>query len=162
VALTTTILILFGLGGSFTFGQATSGIITLSLAPGPLRTAVQLSLVLSMLLAFPLQFLPVREVSERYLLVSVIGPQRWKQYRWRASLVLLICVAGTAIPKFALVYSFVGGFAGCLLAFVVPLTIFLALEKPTGAAWAVHVVLLATSVLMMLVSTVSSGIALFE
>ncbi len=161
VALSTVILILFGLGGSFTFGQATSGIITLSLAPGPLKTAVQLALLLSMLLAFPLQFLPVREVWERYAPPVVMGRQGWR-HRQRAALVILICVAAGAIPKFALMYSFVGGFAGCLLAFVFPLAIFMALEQPTGSAWWVHAGLLAISLLMMVASTVSSGIELFR
>ena len=43
---------------------------------------------------------------------------------WRGALIVLICFLATKIPKFALVYSFVGGFGGCLLAFVFPLVFY--------------------------------------
>ena len=84
-----------------------------------------------MFLAFPLQFFPVRSITERYFLPHDDASSLMRKL-WRFALVVLLASVGSVIPHFALVYGFVGGFAGCLLAFVLPITFYLALEKPRG------------------------------
>lgn len=162
VALSTVILIAFGLAGSFTFGGATAAVISANLGPGKSTATIQMLLAASMSLAFPLQFLPVREISERLVFSTPIDLDVWLRRIWRASLVVLICFLSSVIPRFALVYSLVGGFAGCLLAFVFPLFIHMSLEHMQGGQFFFHALLLALSVVAGLVSTVSAFFALFQ
>lgn len=163
------------------FGNATDAVITVNFQSGQIAFVVQVSeklvtrlfgfptqfknkicLVVSMILAFPLQFLPVRSISESYVF-SADDDSIFMRWLWRISLVVLIGFLGSiARPDFALVYGFVGGFAGCLLAFVLPIVIFISLEKPKGRSFTIHVLLLAIALTILLVSSVSSGAALIK
>ena len=135
------------------FGYSTDAVITLNFQSQKTAFAVQLCLVVSMILAFPLQFLPVRTITESYFF-DPDEESYWMRTFWKISIVILIGSAGSMIPHFALVYGFVGGFAGCLIAFIFPLVIYIALEKPKGK---LHIFLLFCSFLILFVSTASSG-----
>jgi len=161
VTLSTFILLVFGLVGVFTFGSETAAVITGNLPTGPISRLIRFFLLSSMFLTFPLQFLLVRNISERYLFpanLSEMGIIRM----WRGALIVLICFLATKIPKFALVYSFVGGFGGCLLAFVFPLVFYVVLTNPQGRRRQAHLFLIFLSVLVLIISTVMSGIELFK
>jgi hypothetical protein len=79
---------------------------------------------------------------------------------WRGALVVIICFLAGKIPNFALVYSFVGGFAGTLLCYILPLLSYLILEEPKGRSKIVHWGLLTISLLILVVSTAFSGVEL--
>ena len=160
------ILLVFGLVGSLTFGKECLPVITANLgAQGGSSRLIRLFLLSSMFLTFPLQFLLVRNISERYILKDATeqsGGGRGLVRLWRGALIIIICFLATKIPKFALVYSFVGGFGGCLLAFVFPLIFYVRLKFPTGLSKLVHFLLIFISVFGLIVSTVGSGIELFQ
>jgi hypothetical protein len=123
---------------------------------------LKMCLVVSMILAFPLQFFPVRSISEKYVFLSD-EESNFMRSMWRFSLVILIGFLGSmSKADFALVYSFVGGLFGCLIAFVLPIVFFISLEKPKGNSLGFHIFLLAFSLMVVLMSSFSSGAALVK
>lgn len=163
IGASTLVLISFGLVGSWTYGNATMAVITGNLPDSFVWSRlVRLFLIASLILTFPLQFLPVRTITERYVFPpGTAESEMWVLRVWRGALTILICWSATRIPNFALVYSFVGGSAGCLLSFIFPLTFHLALARPVGSSYVFHLVLLAASFLILIISTVISGRDLF-
>ena len=116
------VLSLFGLAGYLSFGDSTNPVITLNLHPGPVSSAVQVLVMLSVFGTFPLQLRPVVDLcSPRSLSESLSSSKRWLGIiAIRASLCLLVGAIAYGVPFFGLISALVGSVGSSFLMFVFP------------------------------------------
>lgn len=112
----------FGLLGYLTYGADTNSVITLNLDPSPLTSAVKLILAIAILFTYPLQLVPVMEISESLIFSDTTSSDYFdlKRNLWRASIVLATASIAHFLPFFGLLTSLVGSLGSAMLAFILP------------------------------------------
>lgn len=116
------ILLAFGLSGFLSYGRLTCSVMTVSLQPGQMKTAVSAVLFAASVFIIPQQTFPLCELCDRRLL----GIRRLTHYyEWQPNLLRIGCLVLSAafaylVPYYGLIMS-IAGAVGCgILGLVVP------------------------------------------
>ncbi|CAD8170756.1 unnamed protein product [Paramecium pentaurelia] len=122
---------IFGLLGSFSYGNTTNEIILFSLGKG--AEAFQILYSIALIITLPLQLLPAFHLIERMKFAKNFTREGTSGYLFRRTLLRLLQVLAIAgltigIPQFSLLITFIGGLCGAVLQFFFPLMFYLRWE----------------------------------
>lgn len=121
--------IFFGVLGYLAYGETLQTSVVLALPPSTSKYVMQVLLGLSLVLGFPIQYVPAIQLLDKSLGVS-LEKDRNKAYCVRIMLntvigVVALCIGGDTITTFA---SFLGAFAGVHLMITIPTLLALQLD----------------------------------
>ncbi|XP_050382559.1 amino acid transporter ANT1 [Argentina anserina] len=112
---------LFGFFGYMAFGDQTKEIITLNLPQDWSSIAVQIGLCLGLVFTFPIMLHPINEIIEGNITKdSSTRMGKFGVFMSRAIVVMVLAIAASCVPGFAVFASLVGSTVCALISFVLP------------------------------------------
>lgn len=110
-------------------GHSVHANVLLSINPGPLRIAVEVSLALHVFLAFLLMINPVAQELEEAFGVRLSF--NWKRCILRTVIMVVILIIACAVPHFDKIINLIGGSTITLLTFIFPPLFYILLRVKT-------------------------------
>ncbi|CAD2220331.1 Transmembrane amino acid transporter protein, putative [Angomonas deanei] len=122
VGLAWSLLLFFGLCGYISYGTKTCSVMTVSLQPGGMKTAVSAILFVASLAIIPQQTFPLAELCDRLVLGATRAATYydWKANVLRLSLLVVSIFAAWIVPYYGLMLAISGSFGCGIIGIVVP------------------------------------------